>query len=236
LISKANTLFNRGKNVSNPDTRKLESTRTKILNYLLHNRSESGTVENIAAALDVTPNAIRQHLKLLVREELIVQTTRSSSTGRPAKLYSLHENAFEFFPKTYPDFSVRLINELKRKYGDQETFNLLNDVWDSIVSEMVEDTLEEMDNELSNTNIRHRIEAVTKFFRDYGKYPELIEDENSFALKNYNCLLFDIAKVEPLICKVDKSLLEKLVGQTARKEKCIRDGDPYCLYKFKKID
>jgi DeoR family suf operon transcriptional repressor len=102
--------------VSKSDTRTLESTRTKILNYLLHNRSESGTVENIAAALDVTPNAIRQHLKLLVKEELIIQTTRRSSTGRPAKLYSLHENAFEFFPKQYPDFSVRLIHTETSKH------------------------------------------------------------------------------------------------------------------------
>ncbi|MHA1976352.1 MAG: helix-turn-helix transcriptional regulator [Candidatus Hodarchaeales archaeon] len=221
----------------NPDTETVESTRGKILRYLLHHRSEDDkrrTVENIAAALDVTPNAIRQHLKLLVSEELIIQTMRKSKTGRPARLYSLHENAFEFFPKTYPDFSVKLIQELKKKYGNQQAYDLLNDVWDSMVSEMIEETQVEGDDEKYDTEVGRRLEFVTKFFRVYGKFPELIEDDDSFAFKNYNCLLFNIAKVDPLICKIDKSLMEKLVGQTARKEKCIRDGDPYCLYRFKK--
>jgi predicted ArsR family transcriptional regulator len=172
----------------------------------------------------------------MVKEDLLVQSTKKSTTGRPAKLYTLHENALEFFPKDYPDFSVRLISELRKKYGTQETYDLLNDVWDAIVSEMMEETLDQPDNEISSDDIEKRLKVVTNFFRNYGKYPELIEDDNSFALKNYNCLLFDIAKVDPLICKADKSLLEKMVGQNSIKERCIRDGDPYCLYRFRKIE
>ena len=79
-----------------------------------------------------------------------------------------------------------------------------------------------------------RLKSINKVLHKYGKYPHLVEDETSYSFKNYNCLVYGIVKANPLVCKVDETIMSELAGKKAVKEKCIRDGDAYCLYRIMK--
>ena len=218
--------------MKNPD-----STRTRILHYLMQNQSEINrgcTVYDIASALDLTPNAIRQHLKNLEKEKVIVQTKKKSSSGRPAQLYYIHDNAYDFFPKKYPDFSLKLINELKKKLGNEEVKHLMIKVGESIAEDMIKQLDKDLVKENSENNLIKKLERLTDYYKEYGKFPELIEEKDSFTLKNFNCLIYKVAKAEPIVCNVDATIFSKFIDQKVVKEMCIRDGDPYCLYRIKK--
>ena len=80
----------------------------------------------------------------------------------------------------------------------------------------------------------HSTDSIKKVYEIYGKFPELHEEEDSFTLKNYNCLVFSVAKEDPLVCAVDEKIITELAGVPAQKEKCIREGDECCLYRLKK--
>ncbi len=221
----------------NSNTKSENSTRYRILKYLLLNRTNRATccsVEKIAEALGLSQNAIRQHLTILLGEELVIQAVRKSKTGRPAKLYSLHSNAFELFPKEYPDFSTKLIGEVKKRYGQLETLKILENVGKSIIAGTGDSIRSDLANNSKSVSLNQKLELIKNFYQRYGKFPKLVEEKDSFVLKNYNCLLFDMAKNDPLICQVDESILSELLGQKAVKEQCIRDGDPCCLYRIKK--
>ncbi|MHA1941523.1 MAG: helix-turn-helix transcriptional regulator, partial [Candidatus Hodarchaeales archaeon] len=222
--------------MQNFQNRKEDTTRNKILKYLLLNRTSSSTcctVERIAEALGLSQNAIRQHLTILQKEELVFQSTRKSKSGRPAKLFSMHPKAFDLFPKHYPDFSVKLIGAVKKKYGESQILDILRSVGKSIISEIDNISTVELENKPDSKTLNARLELISDFYKKYGKFPELIEEEHSFVLKNFNCLLFEMAKADPLICNVDETILGELLGQKAVKEQCIRDGDPCCLYRIK---
>ncbi len=64
----------------------LETTRGQILTLIRRGRQ---TVEELAAALDLTDNAVRNHLATLERDSLIQQAgvRRTSGAGKPALLY-----------------------------------------------------------------------------------------------------------------------------------------------------
>lgn len=212
-------------------------TRDKILRYLLKNREmkdDCCTVKNIADALDLSTNATRQYLVVLEKEGLVVRTEKKGITGRPAMLYSLHEDAIEVFPKAYADFSITLIDELRKELGTSQTTKVLGNVGKTIAEECK--TIMEKDPTRfpPSKNLKEKLENIARLLGDYGKYPILEEDEHSYKLKNYNCLVYGIVKADPLVCKVDETILSELVGKEVIKEECIRDGDACCLYRIEK--
>jgi DeoR family suf operon transcriptional repressor len=214
------------------------STRDKILQYMLIQSSSSDggtTVKEIADVLEISINATRQYLIVLEKEGLVIRRSKKSSTGRPAILYSLHESALEAFPKEYRDFSVRLLDVVQKHLGTQKTRELLKEIGKQIADDtrpMLEATL---GGKSSETPLKERLEGIIKVYEQFGKYPELVENEDSFELRNYNCLVFGLVQQNPLVCEVDETIVSELAGVDAKKEKCIRDGDGVCLYRvFKK--
>jgi len=215
------------------------SSKDRILQYLLLSGStadESCTVKEIADHLGISINATRQYLIVLEKEGLVLRTTQKSTTGRPAILYSLHPDAIEEFPKQYRDFSIKLLAEVQEKIGTQATIELLREVGKQIAKEVQPAIKENIEPGGSYESLRDRLHSVVKVYQNYGKFPELLEDDVSFALKNYNCLIFGVAKENALACTVDESIVSELIGAHAVKEKCIREGDECCLYRIKKDD
>lgn len=215
----------------------ISTTRDKILQFLLVSGSSDGgvrTVKDISDFLEISINATRQYLIILEKEGLVIRTQKKSTTGRPAILYSLHESALEKFPKTYLDFSLKLLNEIQNKIGSKETIELLRNVGKQIAEEVKPMVDQYIEKGGSIDSLRDRLNSIIKVYEKYGKYPELIEDDDSFGLKNYNCLVFGVAKANPLVCNVDETIVSELSGVPAVKEKCLRNGDECCLYRIKK--
>ncbi|MHA1947010.1 MAG: helix-turn-helix transcriptional regulator [Candidatus Hodarchaeales archaeon] len=213
------------------------TSKDKILQYLLLSGSTTGgfrTVKEIADILGISINATRQYLIVLEKEQLVVRKQQKSTTGRPAILYSLHPDALESFPKTYRDFSIKLLTEVQERIGNDATSELLKKVGKQIADEVKPEVLANIEEGGSFDSLRDRLNSLVKIYEKYGKYPELLEDQESFALKNYNCLIFGVAKENALACKVDETIVSELAGVPALKEKCIRNGDECCLYRIKK--
>jgi predicted ArsR family transcriptional regulator len=213
------------------------TSKDKILQYLLLSGSTTGgfrTVKEIADILGISINATRQYLIVLEKEQLVVRKQQKSTTGRPAILYSLHPDALESFPKTYRDFSIKLLSEVQDRIGNDATAELLKKVGQQIADEVKPEVLANIEEGGSFDSLRDRLNSLVKIYEKYGKYPELLEDEESFALKNYNCLIFGVAKENALACKVDETIVSELAGVPALKERCIRNGDECCLYRIKK--
>ncbi|MFX1513678.1 MAG: helix-turn-helix transcriptional regulator [Promethearchaeota archaeon] len=220
------------------NTTDLSSTRKKILRYLLTkssmNQGWGCTIKDIATTLDLSPNAIRQHLTILEKEGLIVRTEKHGKTGRPAIVYSLHENAMDTFPKRYDELSLLLLDELEKSYGREETVKLLKNVGKGIAMEIAEDLTDMPEDIQSDVFLKQKLQHLVQILKTYGKFPELHETESSFELKNYNCFVYKLSKANPLICKVDETMMSALIGHEVTKEQCIRDGDNCCSYRISK--
>ncbi|MFX0125438.1 MAG: helix-turn-helix transcriptional regulator [Candidatus Hodarchaeota archaeon] len=214
------------------------TTREKILQFLLQNRSseETSSIKEIADKLDISINATRQYLIVLEKEGLVVKSQKKGASGRPAMGYAITEDALGVFPKNYADFSVKLINEIRERIGVSKTNEILIEVGKRIADEIRDEVEAEIKPGTDIDPLQNRLEAVAKIYLKYGKYPELVEEEDSFALKNLNCLIYEIAKADPLVCTVDETIVSELVGKKAIKEKCLRQGDECCLYRIKKND
>ena len=71
----------------------------------------------LARRLGVSAMAVRQHLYDLEAEGLVSHEAEARPLGRPAKLWALTPAADRFFPDGHAEFSVGLINAMKRAFG-----------------------------------------------------------------------------------------------------------------------
>src|SRR5437764_4119252 len=87
-----------------------DSTRGRIVLLL---RGASSTVNDLAAALGLTDNAVRSHLTALERDGLVRPSGTRRGTRKPAVTYALSPEAEQLFPKEYGPILRNLLDELK---------------------------------------------------------------------------------------------------------------------------
>jgi predicted ArsR family transcriptional regulator len=225
--------------VLNLESKPFLTTRDKILRHLLIHCSnpcdyKKCTAKGIAEALNLTPNGVRQHIGILEKDNLVILKEKKGKAGRPAIVYSLHENAIESFPKSYAEFGTELLNEVITKYGKDEAINLLKILGKKKAREVIKAIPNGINDIKSIEYLNAKIRIIMKIFNQIGKYAEMIEEEDYYLIKTHNCLLYQIYKGNPLICNIDETLLTEIFDHVPIKDKCIRDGDGYCLYRITK--
>jgi predicted ArsR family transcriptional regulator len=93
----------------------MEKTRRAIVKLL----KTEGAMDSasLAARLDLTPMAVRQHLYALQEEKLVTAEERPVPLGRPAKHWQLTRQADRLFPDAYAELNVALISALGETFG-----------------------------------------------------------------------------------------------------------------------
>jgi len=149
-------------------------------------------------------------------------------------IYSLTEIGLNVFPKAYTEFSISLLNEIKSRFGKRVCVEILESIGTKNAKKMTRRMINNLEEGMSFNSLQQKLHSIVEVFHEYGKFPELIEDESSFSLKNYNYLYYDIIKEEPLVCKVTETIITELINDRVIKEKCIRDGCECCLFRIMK--
>ncbi|MFX0050346.1 MAG: helix-turn-helix transcriptional regulator [Candidatus Hodarchaeota archaeon] len=213
--------------------------RERILRFLMHQGSTSDentyfTVKAIASSLDLSTNVVWNYLVTLEKEGFVFKKEKKGKTGRPAMVYSISEKGIELFPKTYMEFCITVLDEIKVMYGEDK----LQMLFSNIGKKLALNISDQMKRQLSDKvdSLEFKLNKLVGIFEEHGTFPKLDEDETSYALTNYNCLMHGVAKVNPMICKVDETMMHELIGQSVFKEKCIGNGDSYCRFRIKKVE
>src|SRR5438067_2004438 len=92
------------------DDRFWASTRGQILDLL---RRGTETVNDLAAALGLTDNAVRAHLTALERDGLVRPSGTRRGPRKPTVTYALSPEAEQLFPKEYGPILRQLLDVLK---------------------------------------------------------------------------------------------------------------------------
>ena len=105
----------------------LETTRGQILSLI---RRDARTVEDLAAALELSDNAVRNHLSTLERDRLVRQggVRRTSGAGKPAVLFELHPDAESLFSLAYPPVLSTVLETIVNSLPADQAEQLLRDV------------------------------------------------------------------------------------------------------------
>jgi len=201
--------------------RLLASTRGRILALL---RSESRTVNELAAALDLTDNAVRAHLLSLERDGLVQQHGIRPGKRKPHAAYGLSSEAEHIFPKAYGP----LLNHFVTVISNRLTPRTLRATMREVGAVVAADCLDRW----KGRSRPERIKAALDLLNDLGGLARFDErDGKQFIFGRNGCPLAAITAGHPEACLIVESLLSKVIGVSAKK--CCEYGEtPRCCFEL----
>ena len=199
------------------DKRFFESTRGRIVKSL---RGGNKTVNDLAAELALTDNAIRAHLLSLERDRLVEQAGTIKGHRKPHFIYSLTADARKLFPKSYDSLLNRILSVLKARFKPSAVTEVLEESGRQIGSGVdagKEATLEE------------KVEKALSALAELGGSAEAISESGQTIIRSSGCPFAEVVSEHPEVCKMAESMIEEIVGCPVE-EHCDRSSLPKCCF------
>ena len=201
-------------------------TRQQALLRLLLKHKSGRTVEEISAALDITRNAVRQHLAALENDGLVTQGETRPSGGRPEQLYILTDAGRELFPRHYSWFAQLVVESIKAESGADALRERLGAMGKSVAEQL---------------RARHpgletrqqKVAALTDVMEHLG-YDTKDADgpADATTIEADNCIFHSLAMKNPEVCAFDLALLSTFTDSKVDHQECMARGGNVCRFKF----
>jgi predicted ArsR family transcriptional regulator len=199
-------------------------TQQVLMRELLRNK-DGLTVEALAIILDVSRNAVRQHLTSLERDGLVAKGRTQASGGRPEQLYVLTHAGEERFPRQYSWFSEMLLQMLQAEFGSAGLEEKLVEMGRSVAKSLMMRLPDE-------ENASKRVAAIAEIMQEIG-YDAVTKTENGEQeIEAHNCVFHELAAKCPQVCSFDVALLSSCSGRRVEHRSCMVRGDDACRFRF----
>lgn len=189
----------------------LSGTRGRLIDLL---RREPRTSGELAEALGISPNAVREHLATLEEDGLVeVRGVRREGVGKPPRVYETSPAAEQLFPKAYEAVLSGLLDVLEEGVGPEALRSLLEDVGKRAGQEasIPGDPLD-------------RAERARVLLGELGAEVEITQADQGIWFRGHACPLDALVGGRPELCGMLASLLSEVTGMSVE-ERC-RRGDP----------
>ncbi|HSL72024.1 MAG TPA: ArsR family transcriptional regulator, partial [Longimicrobiales bacterium] len=198
-----------------------EKTRARVIDLL---RRGYQTVDELAAALGLTDNAVRMHLAGLERAGIVHArgVRRRGTAGKPATIYEITPEAEPSFSRAYPPVLAALVDVLSERLGSAELEAILREVGARMGSGQA----------VPAGTLQKRVKAASLLLNQLGGVTT-VEQSNAkhVVLRGAGCPLGVAVQHHPEVCRLVQEMLTELVG-VAPTECCQRGDRPSCAFEF----
>ncbi|NJA07625.1 HTH domain-containing protein [Methylococcaceae bacterium WWC4] len=196
------------------------SRQEQILTLLLD--APSGLcIDELAAALGISRNAVKQHLAGLEKDQLIREAAWNSTGGRPSRSYGLTEAGRNRLPKQYAWFSTLLLDQLRNELGEAGLRRLM---WRT-----GENLAETLAPRFAGKSLAERTAALVELMQSLGYHANLEDDTGQ--IRAINCVYHDMAQRHPELCEFDRALIATLLERPIEQTACMAKQDCTCRFK-----
>jgi predicted ArsR family transcriptional regulator len=205
------------------------ATRGRIIGFL---RRGERSVEELAAELGVTDNAVRAQLDTLEREGVVHQARvrHTGSVGKPATMYAIRPEVESSFSSAYAPVLGALVASLGERMKPAELEQLFRDVGRRLVEEA------QSSQPLQPKALEARVRAAAAILTSLGAELEVERSGTGFLLRGHACPLSNAVRAEPRVCSAIEELVSGVTGAPVR-ECCERDattGATRCRFEVKR--
>lgn len=222
----------------------ISGTRREILGEI--KKSGEISISQLTKKLNIVTNAVRGHMVLLEKENLVTFRWLRQRKGRPLKIYKLSEDAEVYFTKKYDYLLNEIIKEIILLDGTEKLKFLTYD-WEGWENAPIASSgIEKFQQILSSLAIRWAgeireklnlsgvpFDQSIKLFTDYlnaeGYLASLEKKPNGYVLSNYNCVYRNTSRLYRDICGITPVIIKELTGANVTIRTTIHDGSPCCI-------
>ena len=199
-----------------------DSTRGRIVALL---RVRARTVEELAAELGVTDNAIRPHLVGLERDGMIrsAGVRRGETPGKPAVVFELHPEAEPLLSRAYAPVLSALLEVLTDTLPEREARRVLRETGRRLAASV---------GGRAPGDLQARARAAAAVLTALGGAVQVEERRGSATIRGAACPLATAVSRTPQICHAVETLVGEIAGAKAT-ERCDRSDRPHCCFELK---
>jgi predicted ArsR family transcriptional regulator len=186
-------------------------------------REGSWTVDDLAARLGLTDNAVRFHLLALEREGGVAKAgvQKGPGAGKPAVLYSLTRAADEAFSRAYAPVLSACVEELRATMSESELAAFLERVGKRLAGP----------EPVTRDSLRKRVTNASDLLNSLGGITAVEGSSDTYRIVGRACPLAGAVEADHCVCSVVTALVANVVDAEVR-ECCDRSGRPKCCFEI----
>jgi DeoR family suf operon transcriptional repressor len=206
----------------------MNDTKAEILALL--KRSGGHSVNELAAALDLAPITIRQHMTRLERDGLLLSEPQANGNGRPHYVFRLSTKAHA---QAFPYRSDRIVELLIREIGHLDGADLEGRSEREKMFLVLERLARRLAGEyaplLRGWPLQERVVFVTEVMQSDGGFAEWETTDRGFEIRDFNCLFHRL--LNGSVCEWHRTLLSNMLGEDVLVQPSSGEGE-CCRYKI----
>jgi predicted ArsR family transcriptional regulator len=182
------------------------------------------TVDELAAALQLTRTAVQAQLATLQRDELIEQRGSRRGPSKPARTYGVTMQAELLFSRAYIPILTNLIHVLAQRMSGAEFDAIMHEVGRQA---MVGRT------PAPRGSLGERVATASSLLNELGGLCEVDEEDGFYVIRSHGCPLAAATAEHPEACNALESMLSEFVGSQVTKC-CDRFNRERCCFEVKR--
>ena len=183
----------------------------------------TATIPELAEAIGLNVETVRDHLRKLSREALIEQRgRRRSGPGRPEILYGLTGLGESLFPTR----EAELLEALARHLVESGNHDLLDAFYAKHLAARRRDALARV----SGLEGRERLDEVARILTEEGFMARIEEECGEPILRLCHCPVRALVYATRTPCRIEVAFIHELLGERLSRVSYIPAGDSACSY------
>ncbi len=201
-------------------TGRSKGTRARLLALL---REREWTVDDLAARLGLTDNAVRFHLDALESSGTVEKSAlrRSGGAGQPAVLYSLSASGEEAFSRAYAPLLIAFLEELREHMSTAQLVSFLKRIGKRLGK----------DARTTSGSLASRVNGASELLNGLGGVTSVEKSGNTYQIVGRACPVSRAVEADHCVCAAVTSLVAEVVGANVT-ERCDRSGHPRCCFEI----
>jgi len=203
----------------------ISSRQYQILDLLL--KIKTGLcIDEIAEKLEISRNAVQQHIDKLERDGYVRMGMLNKTAGRPVRVFVLTEAGINSFPKQYAWFSELILSKLRQEMGPEALQRYLRDLADSLSQGLAP--------QFAGKQNEDRLAELIRIMNELGFQARLNEaDGGQPSIEAFNCIYHDLAQKFEEVCEFDRTLIKALLNRDIDHMECMAKGGGVCKFRLK---
>ncbi|MGE5167877.1 MAG: helix-turn-helix transcriptional regulator [Deltaproteobacteria bacterium] len=204
--------------------RQLGITQRKLLRVLL-SKQQGATVEELCQALNVSHNAVRQHLTALTGAGFVARGETIASGGTPRAVYVLLPAGRELFPRNYALIAHGMIEHLYAQGGVAAVQAMLGEIGTRLGGETASRIAAATSREEATRILAEQLDAL-------GYEAEVVDVDGHTEVQAWNCVFHSLARAHPDVCRFDLAFMSAATGRAVQRTTCMLHGQPACRFRL----
>jgi predicted ArsR family transcriptional regulator len=204
--------------------------RQKQLLKLLRGSKPGLSVDELSKGLEITRNAVRQHLATLEVAGLVgTGASRPSGGGRPQQLYVLTELGKEMAPRQYSWLAQLVLASVRREAGIDMGKRM---------TEIGANVAHQIRSQYPGLSThKEKVEKLTEVMDQLGySARNATVSGGESIIEADNCVFHSMAKKDLAICHLDRGLMGTFTDSDVEHHECMAQGGNVCRFKLKSKD